>query len=147
MKYARLEILIISALSFWGCNNNRNLTDLSSDGWALEGFVKADSVNPILVPSPDQVFFCPVSQKKVKWEEKNILNPSAVVRDNRIYLIYRAQDSSMTSRLGLAFSEDGLHFQRLPEPVLYPDNDGMISYEWSGGVEDPRVVEKQLLRD
>jgi predicted GH43/DUF377 family glycosyl hydrolase len=141
MKYCGLEIFIISALSFLGCNNNGNLTDFSSEAWALEGFVKADSVNPILAPSPDQGFYCPVSQKKVKWEEKNILNPSAIVRDNRIYLIYRAQDSSMTSRLGLAYSDDGLHFQRFPEPVLYPDNDGMIRYEWSGGVEDPRVVE------
>lgn len=143
MKYAGFEIFIISTLSLLGCNSNINLTDISSEGWALEGFVKADSVNPILTPSQDKVFFCPVSHKEVLWEEKNILNPSAVIRDNKVYLIYRAQDSEMTSRLGLAYSEDGLHFVRLPEPVFYPDNDKMTIYEWKGGVEDPRVVESE----
>jgi predicted GH43/DUF377 family glycosyl hydrolase len=147
MKYTGIEILIVSAIVFMGCDNkgsrHENLTDVPSNGWALEGFVKADSVNPVLTPSPDQVFFCPVSQKEVFWEEKNILNPSAVVRANKVYLIYRSQDSAMTSRLGLAYSEDGLHFTRLPEPVFYPDNDKMAIYEWKGGVEDPRVVESE----
>jgi predicted GH43/DUF377 family glycosyl hydrolase len=147
MKYTGFKILIITTISFIGCNNsgNRNgeIEELPQDDWALEGFTKIDDLNPILTPSLDQVFFCPVSQKKVKWEEKNILNPSAIVKDNKVYLIYRAQDSAMTSRLGIAYSEDGLHFTRLPEPILYPDKDYMLRYEWKGGVEDPRVVESE----
>jgi predicted GH43/DUF377 family glycosyl hydrolase len=47
----------------------------------------------------------------------------------------------MTSRLGLAVSDDGLHFTKEPSPVLYPDSDNMQQYEWKGGVEDPRIVE------
>jgi len=49
----------------------------------------------------------------------------------------------MTSRIGLAISDDGLHFKKEAEPVLYPDNDGMKQYEWPGGVEDPRIVESE----
>jgi predicted GH43/DUF377 family glycosyl hydrolase len=49
----------------------------------------------------------------------------------------------MTSRLGLAISEDGLHFTKLPEPVFYPAEDNMKVYEWKGGVEDPRIVEAE----
>jgi predicted GH43/DUF377 family glycosyl hydrolase len=46
-----------------------------------------------------------------------------------------------TSRIGLAISEDGVNFTRLPEPVFYPENDDFVIYEWEGGNEDPRVVE------
>ena len=106
----------------------------------LTGFVKADSVNPILHPSSDNTFFCPVSKKTVRWEEKNVLNPAAVVKDGKVHLLYRSQDSAMTSRIGMAVSDDGLHFTRQAEPVLFPDSDSLNIYEWPGGVEDPRIV-------
>ncbi|HTF71885.1 MAG TPA: glycoside hydrolase family 130 protein, partial [Edaphobacter sp.] len=48
-----------------------------------------------------------------------------------------------TSRVGLAESEDGIHFTRLPEPVLYPDHDSQQQNEVPGGVEDPRIVESE----
>jgi predicted GH43/DUF377 family glycosyl hydrolase len=46
-----------------------------------------------------------------------------------------------TSRLGLAESDDGIHFTRMPEPVFYPADDSQKAREWPGGVEDPRIVE------
>jgi predicted GH43/DUF377 family glycosyl hydrolase len=67
-----------------------------------------------------------------------------------VYVIYRAEDDSgemkiglHTSRLGLAESDDGIHFRRRPAPVLYPDNDSEKAREWPGGVEDPRIVESE----
>lgn len=108
-------------------------------------FIKVDSVNPVLDRLAASRFFCPVRRDSVQWEAKDVFNPSAVVRGNKVYLLYRAEDLvgkyAGTSRLGLAFSEDGLHFQRLPQPVFYPAEDSMKIYEWEGGVEDPRLVE------
>ena len=46
----------------------------------------------------------------------------------------------MTSRLGLAISEDGIHFKKQAAPVFYPAHDSVLKYEWKGGVEDPRIV-------
>src|SRR5690606_13562917 len=46
-----------------------------------------------------------------------------------------------TSRIGLAESEDGMHFIKRGEPVLYPQEDAFKRYEWEGGCEDPRIVE------
>lgn len=109
--------------------------------WAILGFTKVDSLNPIMQPAAAQQFNCPISRKSVFWEAKNVLNPSAIVRDGKVYLIYRAQDSGMTSRIGLAVSEDGVHFTKQPTPVLFPDNDAYKQYEWKGGIEDPRIVE------
>lgn len=139
-------IISVCILILSGCLNNTPKSDSGQQDkkdWEMSGFVKTDSLNPILVPSEEQTFFCPVTKKEVRWEEKNVLNPSAVVRDGIVYLIYRAQDSAMTSRLGIAISEDGLHFKKDPKPVLYPDNDFMLKYEWKGGVEDPRIVESE----
>ncbi len=140
----QFRILLLSFL-FINCKqpSNEQQADKNEMDWALLNFVKVDSVNPILQPSANQTFNCPVSKQRVMWEERNALNPSAVVKEEKVYLIYRAQDKDMTSRLGLAVSEDGLHFTKQPEPVLYPAEDSLKKYEWKGGVEDPRIVESE----
>jgi predicted GH43/DUF377 family glycosyl hydrolase len=86
----------------------------------------------------------------VRWEEYATFNPAAVVRDGKVYVLYRAEDATgdstighHTSRLGLAESSDGLHFTRRNEPVLFPDRDAQRKNEWTGGVEDPRIVESE----
>lgn len=118
-----------------------------STDWAMFNFVKIDSLNPILLPSTDRAFVCPILKKSVKWEEKDVFNPSAVVRAGKVYLIYRAEDTigkfAGTSRIGLAVSNNGLHFQKMDKPVFFPDNDSMKKYEWEGGCEDPRIVESE----
>jgi len=86
--------------------------------------------NPILSPQGDT------------WEAKDVFNPAAVVKDGKVYLLYRAEDCTGpgewngTSRIGLAVSEDGIHFKRYPEPVIQPTE----PYEQPGGCEDPRVT-------
>lgn len=117
-----------------------------SDCSILPGaFIKIDSVNPILTPGVGK-FRCPVSKELVAWESKDVFNPAAVVKDGKVWLLYRAEDTvgrfNGTSRIGLAESEDGIHFNRRPEPVLFPDHDDMFEVEWEGGIEDPRVVNK-----
>jgi predicted GH43/DUF377 family glycosyl hydrolase len=111
--------------------------------WTLQNFVKADSLNPILRPSNREQFICPVTKQQTSWNERNVLNPAAIVKDGKVYLLFRAQDNKMTSRIGLAVSDDGLHFTKMDEPVFYPSEDSMKKYEWNGGVEDPRVVESE----
>lgn len=121
--------------------------DVQNDSWQLGPFVKVDSVNPVLQPLADTEFFCPVRKEIVRWEEKDVFNPTAVAKDGKVYLLYRAEDvvgkHHGTSRIGLAESEDGLNFNRFPEPVFYPDNDEFKQYEWEGGCEDPRIVQDE----
>jgi predicted GH43/DUF377 family glycosyl hydrolase len=136
----------LSLILFTSCRQQTTKQDASTStvsNWALLNFVKVDSLNPILQPDSAQHFNCPISKQTVNWEERNVLNPSAVVKDGKVYLLYRAQDHAMTSRLGLAVSDDGLLFTKMPEPVFFPANDNMKQYEWKGGVEDPRIVESE----
>jgi beta-1,2-mannosidase len=117
-----------------------------TDDWQIGPFVKVDSLNPILGPQ-DTRWYCPMRQDTVAWEEKDVFNPCAVVKDGKVYMLYRAEDIvgkfNGTSRIGLAVSEDGLHFERLPVPVFYPEPDEFSDIEWEGGVEDPRIVEDE----
>jgi predicted GH43/DUF377 family glycosyl hydrolase len=114
--------------------------------WELTPFIKQDSANPCLTPSA-AIFLDPIRKTNIAWEEKDVFNPAAVVRNGKLYLLYRAQDKigkpAGTSRIGLAYSNDGLHFTRMKTPVLYPDNDAFKKYEWEGGCEDPRIVEDE----
>lgn len=113
----------------------------------LGPFTKPVQVNPVITPSPASHFRSPMNDSVVAWEAYATFNPAAVVKDGKVFLLYRAEDASgerqiggHTSRLGLAESSDGLHFTRRPAPVLYPDTDAQRQYEWPGGVEDPRIV-------
>jgi len=116
--------------------------------WMFGPFAKPAQVNPVITPSPGSRFRSPMTDSVVAWEAYATFNPAAIVKDGKIFLLYRAEDASgaqqiggHTSRLGLAESSDGLHFTRRRTPVLYPDTDAQRQYEWPGGVEDPRIVE------
>lgn len=114
-----------------------------TESWGLGPFVKVDSVNPVLKPG-DLTFLCPILNEDIAWEAKDVFNPAAVVKDGKVNLLYRAEDfigkNNGTSRIGLAKSEDGLQFTKMPTPIFYPENDSLKPLEWDGGVEDPRVT-------
>jgi len=145
MKRLLFYSFIICSIIF-SCNNptanssaDNSKTNIDSS-WTLTPFAKIDSVNPIMKPG-NGFFKCPIRKEKIFWEEKDVFNPAIVVKDGKLFMLYRAQDKTGTSRIGLAESDDGIHFARNPEPVFYPDNDAQKKYEWKGGCEDPRIVE------
>ncbi len=81
--------------------------------------------NPILVPSQES------------WENFLVFNPAAFHFEGKITLLYRAMGKNdKMSRLGLATSDDGIHFIRHAHPVYY----GSGHPHELLGVEDPRVV-------
>lgn len=118
--------------------------------WQIGPFTRPASGNPVITPQPQSTFVDPVSGKPVHWEALHTFNPAAIVRDGKVFVLYRAEDSQgameiggHTSRLGLAESSDGIHFTRRDAPVFFPAKDGQQSREWPGGVEDPRIVERE----
>jgi len=150
-------ILLVTFLN--GCLDSQTHKD---ESWAFPYFTKVDDLNPILTPEHSQEFIDPITNSIAYWEERNVLNPTAVVRNGKVYMLYRAQDQSGTSRIGMAVSDDGLNFEKMPTPVFFPDDDQMKIYEWNyqkkegheidpsvcvscyfDGVEDPRIVESE----
>jgi predicted GH43/DUF377 family glycosyl hydrolase len=115
--------------------------------WVIGPWARASQA-PIIRPRPESTFIDPISGKSVHWEALHTFNPAAIVKDGKIVVLYRAEDDSgemmiggHTSRLGMAVSTDGVHFERGPQPVFYPSKDDQMERESPGGVEDPRLVE------
>jgi predicted GH43/DUF377 family glycosyl hydrolase len=80
--------------------------------------------NPVLSPRPG-------------WMSTGVFNPAATKFHGKTILLFRAQDSRHTSRIGYAEAADGLHFTVRADPVLSPE----AAYEKNGGVEDPRLLQ------
>ncbi|HEX7158518.1 MAG TPA: glycoside hydrolase family 130 protein [Edaphobacter sp.] len=118
--------------------------------WEIGPFIRPGNGNPVIAPRSESTFIDPVQKMAVRWEALHTFNPAAVVKDGKVYVLYRAEDASgsmsiggHTSRLGLAESADGIHFLRRADPVFYPAPDAEQAREWPGGVEDPRIVEAE----
>lgn len=118
--------------------------------WQFGPFVRPAQGTPIIRPNPQSTFLDPIRKQPVAWEALHTFNPAAIVREGRIYVLYRAEDNTgtmaigmHTSRLGLAESEDGIHVTRRSTPVFFPGPDDQKAREWEGGVEDPRIVESE----
>ena len=86
---------------------------------------------PILEPKPHH-----------QWEKAAVFNTAAVSDNGLIHLIYRATDITSNGKqgkyinsLGYAVSTDGIHFNRLENPILSND----VPQELRGP-EDPRIV-------
>lgn len=125
----------------------QSVTKMQTQDWLVGPFARPVNA-PVISPKPQSTFTDPISGKPVHWEALHTFNPAAIVKDGKIYVVYRAEDDTgamvigeHTSRLGLAESEDGIHFSRLAKPVFYPDHDSQQENEVPGGVEDPRIVE------
>ncbi|RHZ64959.1 glycoside hydrolase family 130 protein [Aspergillus thermomutatus] len=101
-----------------------NEANYTAPYFPLLGFTQYEH-NPILSPNPANA-----------WESAYLYNPSAIVLDDKVFLLYRAQDEEKTSSIGLAWSEDGYNFTRYNKPVVSATE----WYEHIGGCEDPRVV-------
>lgn len=134
-------MLILVTLS---CSIKSSVSEL--ENWTLGPFIRPAKLNPIISPDSSSVFFDPISNKRIKWEANDTFNPAAAVKDDSIYVVYRAEDKSgvgigeRTSRLGIASSADGLTMKRHSEPILFPGNDSEKEMEWPGGCEDPRTA-------
>ncbi len=113
--------------------------------WAMGPFVRPVDY-PVISPDSTTLFFCPMRGEEIRWEDNDTFNPAAVVKEDKIQILYRAEDKSgigigqRTSRIGLAESADGISVVRHRSPVVYPGNDSGKAYEWPGGCEDPRVA-------
>lgn len=114
----------------------------------VNGFYKPKE-NPIIQADSTLRFFDPIKKDTIRWQRADVFNPAAIVKDNKVFLLYRCEDNpaaalgGRTSRLGLAESDDGIHFKKFPTPVLYPDNDAFGKYDYPGGCEDPRLVQTE----
>ncbi|MBT8300281.1 MAG: glycoside hydrolase family 130 protein, partial [Maribacter sp.] len=145
----RVLFLVVASISLLSCKQDKPNTgskkESAKEKWML-GFKKTE-INPIMVADSSYSFLDPITNKEVQWQKADVFNPGAIVRNDTVFMLFRAEDNpeailgGRTSRIGLAHSTDGINFTKFPEPVLYPDNDAFSQWDQPGGIEDPRIVE------
>ena len=116
----------------------------------LGPFERLSDARPIIQKDSTTTFRDPMTGNAVAWESMATFNPAAIVRNDTIQVLYRAEEKlgekeigGHTSRIGLATSADGSTYERLSKPIFYPAKDNQRKFEWPGGVEDPRLVETE----
>ena len=139
-------ILFLVCLAFCLFLNGQSL----EKDWMLGPFHRPTNAQPIITKNDISQFADPILTKSVFWESMATFNPAAIVRNDTIFVLYRAEEKlgekeigGHRSRIGLAYSADGETYHRSEAPVLYPDEDSQKQYEWPGGVEDPRIVQTE----
>lgn len=155
IKYGVVALLVLS-VTFETAAQTETLskenTEVNSTEkpWMLGPFKRPDNAQPILQRDTTTTFNDPMSGKEVVWQSMATFNPAAIVKDGKIHVLYRAEQDrhtdsigGHTSRIGLAISEDGNDYVKAEEPILYPNNDDQKEFEWTGGTEDPRIVESE----
>lgn len=118
--------------------------------WMLGPFERFEDAKPIIQKDSLSEFDDPMTGKVINWESMATFNPAAIVKDNKIHVLYRAEEKlgekkigGHTSRIGLATSNDGEKYEREEKPIFYPAEDDQKEFEWTGGTEDPRIVETE----
>ncbi len=122
----RFSFWLILGLSFvivFSCQNKSSNEKGMIVLWPNGNFIKNEH-NPILQPTSG-------------FESKSVYNPAVIVEDGKFSMLYRAEgEDTGEGAIGLAFSKDGIHFERYSNnPVMVREYD----YE-KEGIEDPRIV-------
>ncbi len=68
--------------------------------WMLGPFERPMDINPIITPDDKSTFLDPMKNKKVKWESMATFNPAAIVKDNKIHVLYRAEEKLGEKEIG-----------------------------------------------
>ena len=97
-----LMILIVPGCGRTGATVPRLSESSPAVGWMLGPFAKPGEANPVITPSRSSLFRSPMTDTLVHWEEHATFNPAAVVKDGRVYLLYRAEDASGDMQIGRA---------------------------------------------
>src|SRR4249919_2323385 len=111
-------IYLALLIFFSACKEKPNIFD------SLSTFYKPVT-EPILSHDSTAVFFDSLKNETVYWKKADVFNPAAIVRNDTIYVLSRCEDNpaaklgARTSRIGISYSLDGVHFTSFDKPVLY----------------------------
>src|SRR3954449_12637753 len=88
--------LLLLAILFAACSQGQNLP-----GWVIGPFSRPADGNPVISPNAASTFKDSIAKKPVQWEALHTFNPAAIVREGKVYVLYRAEDNSGTMQIGM----------------------------------------------
>ena len=81
----RILYLLFIVLTF-GCSNPTSVK------WDFKSFYKP-AENPVLKADSTFTFTDPITKEIVRWQKADVFNPAAIVKDNKVYLLFRSEDN------------------------------------------------------
>lgn len=74
-----------------------------------------------------------ILKPELEWEQECIEAAATIVRNKKIYMFYAGAYNNCPQQIGVAASEDGVHFRRLyEEPILKNGEEGSWNFSESG---------------
>ena len=95
------------------------LVEKDRPDWEIKFSDAGNEVLSVMPGESKKTFHDPLTGKDVAWEQ-DIYSPAFTAAKGELYCVYRAFGDDGEWRLGLASSDDGVHFTRSDKPVLYP---------------------------
>ncbi|MFZ1934939.1 MAG: hypothetical protein WBL72_09105 [Thermoguttaceae bacterium] len=86
--------------------------------WEIKFADAGNSVMSVMPGESTKTFHDPFTDKTLQWEQ-DVYCPTFTTLGGKLYCVYRAFGDDGEWRLGLASSDDGVHFIRSPSPLLY----------------------------
>ena len=83
-------------------------TSAQQSAWTIGPFTRPATGNPVIAPDPASTFDDPIRHAPVHWEALHTFNPAAIVRNGKVYVLYRAEDDSGTMQIGMHTSRLGV---------------------------------------
>jgi beta-1,2-mannosidase len=111
-------LLCIPPMSGFGAEL-RPLFEENRPAWEITFADASNAVMSVMPGESKKTFHDPITNKDVRWEQ-DVYCPTFTVFSGKLYCVYRAFGDDDEWRLGLARSDDGLHFTRSDKPLLYP---------------------------
>jgi len=113
--------------------------------WEIPFEDRDNSVISVMPGESDKVFHDPIIGRPVKWEQ-DVYCTTCSIKDGRIVCVYRAFGDDEQWRMGLGWSDDGVHFDLEDQPVFHarPEDDFLGGLRSLGDVSvsygDSRLV-------
>jgi predicted GH43/DUF377 family glycosyl hydrolase len=95
--------------------------------WLIGPFVRPLAGNPVITPRPESTFLDPILKAQIHWEALHTFNPAAIVRNGKVYVLYRAEDNSGAMEIGGHTSRLGLGRERRWDPFHAHGRAGLLS--------------------
>jgi beta-1,2-mannosidase len=140
-----LSICLLPMLSLVTVGGEPPLFPKDRPEWEIKFSDRGNSVISVMPGESNKTSWDPITKRDVKWEQ-DAYSPTFTVANGRLHCVYRAFGDDGEWRLGLASSNDGVHFTRSEKPVLFarPEDSflDVLGDAKSKGVSygDPHVV-------
>jgi len=82
-----------------------------------------------------------LTKKDIPYPVETVHNAAMAKFEEQYIMLFRSHRRNGRSIIGIAESDDGIHFKSRPQPFLTPATDGIFAEYEEFGVEDCRVVE------